>query len=145
MRFLFMLLWSFFASKNFFRNILYHHLNDFLEKDIKNYSIFLNQTKIIDNNDNKNILVNEGYDERYSRNETKEFEDIERIKNIFIKFNLLKILQNNKVPNAHKMEVLEKYISENEHDDSELNDFGKHFFKDITSHDFFKYLNFDII
>ena len=145
MKFLFLLLWSFFANRKFFSNIIYNSLNNYLERDINDYSNYLNQSR---NTYTRNYqTINEGYDETYTRNETKEIEDMAKIRSIFIKFHVLKILQNENISNIYKLEILNKYISENiDHDDdSELNHYGNNFFRDITSHEFFKYLDFNII
>jgi len=138
MIFIFLLISSLCANRIFFSSKVYNKLNNYWEKDIDDIYFMSDYTKIL----NLNKVKNEGYDERYNNNKTKNLEDIERIKKIFLKFNLLNALQNKNISIVRKLEMLNnnKDLFE-DNDDS----FGNNFFLDITNHNFFKYLNFDIL
>lgn len=140
MIFIFLLVSSLFANRIFFTNKVYNKLNNYWEKDIDDIYFMSDYTKILNLN---NKVKLEGYDERYDVNEIDNSEDIERIRNIFVKFNLLNILQNKNISIASRLELLK--LNKHQFVDKEDDDFGNNFFLDISSHNFFKYLNFEII
>ena len=122
MKILFLIFTSLFCYKSNFRKIFFTTLNDTFElKDLNN------NTKI-----SNNTNVKEGYDERHVRNETKEREDINKIKNFFVKISLIKILEKKHLSNVHKVDVLKKY----EKIINEPEDIGNNFYRDILNYEF---------
>lgn len=49
-----------------------------------------------------------GYDGRYNVTEITNYAEIEKIKNNFNKYNLLKTLEDNKIPIQHKIKLIDK-------------------------------------
>ncbi len=128
MKILFLMFTALFCTKSNFRKIFFKNSNDSSESNIiSDYTRFLNNT-------NNTSIDKEGYDETYVRNETKEIEDIQKIKDLFTKLNLIKILENKRISKIHKLEVLKKYES-NKIDDKP-GYFDNYFFKDILYYEF---------
>lgn len=122
MKILFLIFTSLFCYKSNFRKIFFTTINDTFESNDLN-----NNTKISNNTNAK-----EGYDERHVRNETKEREDINKIKNFFVKISLIKILEKKHLSNANKLDVLKKY----EKIIYEPEDIGNNFYRDILNYEF---------